>query len=426
MLRRLTKKSTKRRASFKCSFSLEDFEGHGMSWASKYIGSIPVSELYTQEECEGAMKTAKDKVKSGKYNQYKKKLKVFVRVSVEGLATIDVKTGSFVSKNKVHRIVGWYGDPRDREVFGIVVKNEGGIGGDSNSFTCIVLKSKQALSALAGIKQLMAIIFSVPTVSAEDAAADERARTPTQEGVWACPDCRYSNPDAEIECVMCGCAKPEDAAGAADTAPTPEAEGLPTGKVMSVPANNRLSLGPLDEDAVAAAPAEQELPPIECFRTTHDPDELPDYINLPRGIEAVELAKDSGLSDYVNLAETVAENEAYLEQNDIMALTNEALAQEMERRMSMTPEEFASLPKNMQEETKAFNQNNPFSRISLWEKDDDDSDDDGGGGGAKANNPFGADGGRMPSMTEEDELGLDDELDDLWGAKESSNPHNPF
>ena len=30
------------------------------------------------------------------------------------------------------------------------------------------------------------------------------------------------------------------------------------------------------------------------------------------------------------------------------------------------------------------------------------------------------------SMTEEDELGLDDELDDLWGAKESSNPHNPF
>ena len=81
----------------------------------------------------------------------------------------------------------------------------------------------------------------------------------------------------------------------------------------------------------------------------------------------------------------------------------------------------------MQAETKAFDAANPFSRISLWEKDDDDSDDEGGGGGGGAKpNPFGALDGRMPSMTEEDELGLDDELDDLWGAKESSNPHNPF
>ena len=147
-----------------------------------------------------------------------------MRVSVEGLATIDVKTGAFVSKNKVHRIVGWYGDPKDREIFGIVVKGEGGIGGDSNAYSCIVLKSKQALSALAGIKQLMAIIFSVPPVSEADAAADARAATPTQEGVWACPDCRYSNQDGEDECAMCGCAIPDGGGGGSATCATPEAE----------------------------------------------------------------------------------------------------------------------------------------------------------------------------------------------------------
>jgi hypothetical protein len=375
--------------------------------------------------------TSQDKVKSGKYNLHKKKVKVFVRVSVEGLATIDVGTGAFVTKNKVHRIVGWYGDPKDREIFGIVVKGEGGsVGGEVNRFRCIVMKSKQALSALAGIKQLMAIIFSVPAAPLDPEEGGAGGSGPAVvDGVWGCPDCRYSNPDAEDECVMCGCAKPEEKSEDAspELAEAAAAATKEAGKVMA---------GVVRPISVAAG-GDVELPPIEGFRTTHNPDDSPDYINLPRGIEAIELAGDSGTNDYVNLGAIVKESEAYLEANEMLALGNEALAAEMDRRMSMTPAQFAALPQAEQEATRAFSmhlsENNPFSRISLWEGDAD-SDGDGAGGGAPqaqsagANNPFGVGGGPLGTNAEEveDELGLDDELDELWGAKESSNPHNPF
>jgi hypothetical protein len=55
----------------------------------------------------GPTSLLQDKIKSGKYNTHKKRVKVFLRVSIEGIATIDIGTGGFITKNAVHRIVGW-------------------------------------------------------------------------------------------------------------------------------------------------------------------------------------------------------------------------------------------------------------------------------------------------------------------------------
>lgn len=65
------------------------------------------------------------KVKSGKYNfETKKKVPIVVRISVGGLATINLKSGTFITKNPVHRILGWFPDVKEKDVFGIIVKGE--------------------------------------------------------------------------------------------------------------------------------------------------------------------------------------------------------------------------------------------------------------------------------------------------------------
>lgn len=54
---------------------------------------------------------------------------------------------------------------------------------------------------------------------------------------------------------------------------------------------------------VAEGADDNEVAPavIEAFIGSHNPEVKPDYINLPRGIEAIELAKESDNPDYVNL-----------------------------------------------------------------------------------------------------------------------------
>ena len=70
------------------------------------------------------------KVKTGKFNGNRKKnTKVFIRISIQGIATIDLKSGALVSKNPVHRITAWYPDPSSKELFGIIVKGEVGFAG---------------------------------------------------------------------------------------------------------------------------------------------------------------------------------------------------------------------------------------------------------------------------------------------------------
>ena len=64
-------------------------------------------------------------VKKGKYNfEAKKKVPVCIRVSIAGLATINLKAGTLITKNPIHRILGWYPDIKEPDIFGVVVKGE--------------------------------------------------------------------------------------------------------------------------------------------------------------------------------------------------------------------------------------------------------------------------------------------------------------
>ena len=59
----------------------------------------------------------------------------------------------------------------------------------------------------------------------------------------------------------------------------------------------------IEPDATVAVGAAVELPKIEEFEATHDPDIEPDYVNVHvwRGIEAVEIARTGDNHDYINL-----------------------------------------------------------------------------------------------------------------------------
>ena len=150
------------------------------------------------------------KAKSGKYNfDAKKKVKVVVRISVGGLATINLKSGTFITKNPVHRILGWFPDAKEKDVFGIVVKGEGRqLSGPADEFCCVVLKSPQAVSALAAIKQLMAIVFHAPAADKESPSMSPGAgKAAVDPNKWDCIDCHFFNKNDDLECVMCGCGK---------------------------------------------------------------------------------------------------------------------------------------------------------------------------------------------------------------------------
>ena len=58
------------------------------------------------------------------------------------------------------------------------------------------------------------------------------------------------------------------------------------------------------DDAKQTPGTQADLPDIQPFIATHDPDIEPDYVNLPTGIEAVDLVASSQNQDYVNLADT--------------------------------------------------------------------------------------------------------------------------
>jgi hypothetical protein len=168
-----------------------------------------------------------------------------------------------------------------------------------------------------------------------------------------------------------------------------------------------------------------EAPPIEAFHATHNPEDCPDYINLPKGIEAIELAKDAGCADYANLDAIVKVSEEYLERNAIMALTSEALAAEMDKRISLGSTGSVSPEKDVVE---AFSLNNPFAHISLWENEGDEPSEAGGSGGDSGGGADlrGSMASRLDAAAETDELGVNADLDELWGVSKSSDPHAPI
>eukprot|EP00039_Didymoeca_costata_P001974 m.56678 g.56678 ORF g.56678 m.56678 type:complete len:364 (+) comp11052_c0_seq2:370-1461(+) len=349
--------------ALKTSFTLDDFEGDGMSWAGKYIGTVPMTQHTGREPppkgvCEAAMKDAQGKLKSGKFNQgVKKKRKVFTRVSIEGVANIDLSSGTFVSKNPVHRILGWYPDPKKKDIVGIITKGEGALSGPRDTFCCIVLKSSQAVSILAALKQLMAIVFT----HASSEPVEQRDSGPvvnTTTGTWKCGECNYGNALDSNECVMCGWNK---------NAPPPGAMGESTGvgEIMTIVAEGA------DDNEVAPAV-------IEAFIGSHNPEVKPDYINLPRGIEAIELAKESDNPDYVNLGSIVQESEEYIKRAAVV----------QDKKAEAEPSAASS------KDGGQWSSTNPFANLSSDEGEMDDGDAD--------------------------------DLDALWGREKTENPHNPF
>jgi len=131
---------------------------------------------------------------------------------------------------------------------------------------------------------------------------------------WDCIDCHFFNKNDDLECVMSGCGKNAEPASLdrASSATNDDAPGV--GEVMNI------------DDANIKEMPDGDLPEIPIFIASHDPDIEPDYVNLPRGIEAVELVASApgANQDYVNLAETVEENEAYLKKKEVLALAAEA------------------------------------------------------------------------------------------------------
>lgn len=83
-----------------------------------------------------------ESLKAGTYNHARKKVKVFIRISIDGFITADLKTGKELTNNSVHRITAWYPYDKASDTFGVVVKGEGGeIGGEEGKYSCIVLKA---------------------------------------------------------------------------------------------------------------------------------------------------------------------------------------------------------------------------------------------------------------------------------------------
>lgn len=72
----------------------------------------------------------------------------------------------------------------------------------------------------------------------------------------------------------------------------------------------------VEPDATVPVGAVVELPTIPEFAATHDPDIEPDYVNLPRGIEAVDLARTGENHDYINLG--VAGMSPHVHVSDLM------------------------------------------------------------------------------------------------------------
>eukprot|EP00038_Savillea_parva_P007610 m.171353 g.171353 ORF g.171353 m.171353 type:complete len:321 (-) comp13365_c1_seq1:405-1367(-) len=242
-------------------YTIEDFDREGLKWPGKFFGRVPVATKNGSASTQVAIEKAQESLKAGTYNRARKKVKVFVRISIDGFVTQDLKTGKELTNNSVHRITAWYPYDKASDTFGVVVKGEGGeIGGEAGKYSCIVLKAPKASQTLDALKQLLEIIFSNPN-SSDDygvvdtpgaaASASMKPADPSDPGAWKCAECAWWEHAANAECNMCGSPKPTEASSDAGGA----------------------------NGADGSASDGEEV--IEAFEAEHDEDEDVDYMNLP-------------------------------------------------------------------------------------------------------------------------------------------------
>eukprot|EP00051_Salpingoeca_urceolata_P009644 m.117124 g.117124 ORF g.117124 m.117124 type:complete len:468 (-) comp16393_c0_seq4:354-1757(-) len=204
------------------TFTLEDFQGDGVQFSAKYLGRPKVAKPNGLALALDAMVEAKGYAKQSGQG-HRKPIKVVANVSVQGFSTCDEKSGSIVSQNPIHRITAWYPDKSDPELFGIIVKGEGGHTGMAETFVCIVLKSHQAQGILHALRDLMNIVFkqAQPAPPPPSKGPPKKATTATiasallsqepntsekqeRQRQWECAQCTFANSETQADCEMCG------------------------------------------------------------------------------------------------------------------------------------------------------------------------------------------------------------------------------
>lgn len=349
-----------------------DFDGVGLQFPGKFLGRVPVAERKGNTATQQAIRLGKANVKSGLYNPMKKKVKCFIKISTEGLSTVDLKTNRQITRNQVHRITAWYPDDTATDMFGVVVKGEGGITGVAGEYSCIVLKSPKAKGAINALKQLHEIVFEPefeevkePPPPPAQALKSIAAANMDDDDTWKCAECTFPNAGAAIECTMCSAPKPTG-----ELADEGEEEELidPYGTVPGA-----------DGDGAAAEEPEEFIP---AFEATHDEEIAPDYMNIfensqttgngllatptPAADNAHTVTEDEESTDYMNLPDgaaqpPVAEDE---ESSDYMNLPDGQVANSMRggRTNSMSAHDSPPDWDNPPAISRSLSWSNPFSR----------------------------------------------------------------
>eukprot|EP00040_Diaphanoeca_grandis_P001226 m.17804 g.17804 ORF g.17804 m.17804 type:complete len:396 (-) comp11691_c0_seq1:301-1488(-) len=314
------KRFRKKEGGDKC-YVLEDFGRQGLQWPGKYFGRVPMPERNGHAATQSAIKLARENVKSGTYNSRAKKVKVFIKISVDGIVAVDLKNGTELARNAVHRITAWYPDDTAKDTFGVVVKGEGGLAGELDQYSCIVMKSPKARATLNALKQLLEIVFeptfeetSSDTPQKESSLEAISAADINAEGTWECKDCTFVNFPDKQACVLCHADRKME-----QNATKPQ--------YLDVTGTSHNDNGQAVDDDGGDDDNANDDGPIEAYEATHDEEIEPDYqnlfeshgmsyeddgcnyMNLPDGYEGdsadymnlPENGDGNGMSDYMNL-----------------------------------------------------------------------------------------------------------------------------
>ncbi|ESO92381.1 hypothetical protein LOTGIDRAFT_87453, partial [Lottia gigantea] len=136
------------------------FEGEGMIFRAKLIGSEIVPEARGDKMCQETIQKLKAIVKVSKEH----KQKINVNVSLEGLKILDQATGNVEHTHEVHRISFISRDVTDSRAFGYVY----GPGDGSHKFFAI--KTEKAAEALVlSLRDLFQVVYDLKKKEVEEA-----------------------------------------------------------------------------------------------------------------------------------------------------------------------------------------------------------------------------------------------------------------